>query len=108
MLENELRRTKELLKSERLRNFQERNRGSENRNSKNSKDKRKRRVSIRVSSSEKSSTEEVSPRPSYVRSRHRRRVAEPQSLEIFRRNINDYRLSFNGEANQVDEFLEAL
>ena len=107
-LENELRRTKELLKSERLRNSQERNSGSEGRNSKNNKEKRKRRVNIRVSSSEESSTEEDSPRPSYVRSRHSRRDTEPQSLEIVRRNINDYRLSFNGETKQAEEFLEAL
>ena len=110
-LENELRRTKKLLKNARLRNSQEFNSESESRNSKNSREKRKRLVNIRPSSIEESSTEEGSPRPSprlSVQSRRVRRDTEPPSLETVRRNINDYRLSFNGEAKEAEEFLEPL
>ena len=51
--------------------------------------------------------EENSPRPLYVRLRHSRDT-EPESFEIVRRNINDYRLSFNGEVKGAEKFLEAL
>ena len=95
-----------MLKNLKLKNSQDRNSGSDIK--KNNKEMGRRRVNIEESSNGKSSTEDDSRKPSYTQKRRRRRESAPQSLEIVRRIINYYRLSFSGETKQAEEFLEAL